>query len=198
MIRKEYHPHGEQLSAYIDSMLDIPKMRGIGEHLHACAACRGLEADLRRTKKLVRGLPGPPLPPADFWASAYRQLRVDDRERARAKRSLWAVLRSPEQLAHRRWAVGIAAAAIAVGIFNAPSAPTMHTTPPFRISAGSTLSPQDISPDVSSLAELHTDSVSRLPLADLDRQKMIAADVQQGSGLPANIPEAGGDADASF
>ena len=197
---KEYHPHGEQLSAYIDSMLDIPKMRGIGEHLHVCAVCRGLEADLRHTKGLIRGLPGPSLPPTDFWASAYRQLRVDDRERAGAKRPFWAVLSSPEQLAHRRWAVGITAAAVAVGIFNAPLTSTVRPvkTPPLRVSVVSTLSPQDVSPDVSSLAELHTDSVSCLPLADPDRQKMIAADVQQSSIPPADGPEAVADADASF
>jgi len=71
-------------------------------------------------------------------------------------------------------------------------------TPPLRVSVASTLSPQDVSPDVSSLAELHTDSVSRLPLADPDRQKMIAADVQQSSIPPADGPEAVADADTSF
>ena len=205
MTRKENHPHGEQLSAYIDSMLDIPKMRGVGEHLRVCAACRGFEADLRRTKQLVRGLPGPPAPPLDFWTGAYRQLRTDDHERAGARRPFWAVLRSPEQLAHRRWAVGIAAVAVAVGIFNAPpmSAPNLVRTPSVRVSSASNLSPsvlfpQDVSPDVSSLAELHTDSVSCLPLADPDRQKMIAADVRQASVPPAARPEAASDADASF
>ncbi len=197
MIRNETHPHGEQLSAYIDSMLDIARMRGIGEHLHSCASCRSVETDLRRTKHLVRGLPDPVLPPADFWTSAYRQLRVDDRERVIAKRPLWTAWLSPEQLAHRRWAAGLAAAAVAVGAFSAgplmmaphsvPSAPAIRPLVPA----------QDVSPDVSSLAELHTDSVSRLPLADPDRQKMIAADVQQPESA-ADASEAAGYADASF
>lgn len=198
MIRKETHPHGEQLSAYIDSMLDVSRMRGIGEHLHACASCRNVETELRRTKHLVRGLPDPLLPPADFWTAAYRQLRVDDRERARVKRPLWTVWRSPEQLAHRRWAAGLAAAAVAVG---ALSAAPLTQAPPYVTSAPPAVRPlvpaQDVSPDVSSLAELHTDSVSRLPLADPDRQKMIAADVQQPESS-ADASEAAGYADASF
>ncbi len=198
MIRKESHPHGEQLSAYIDSMLDVARMRGIGEHLRGCAACRTVESELRRTKHLVRGLPDPLLPGSDFWTSAYRQIRVDDRERAAAKRPLWTVWRSPEQLAHRRWAAGLAAAAVAVGVF---SAGPLTQAPPRLPSAPAASRPlvpaQDVSPDVSSLAELHTDSVSRLPLADPDRQKMIAADVQQ-SGSFADASEAAGYADASF
>ena len=191
MIRNETHPHGEQLSAYIDSMLDVSRMRGIGEHLRGCVSCRSLEADLRRTKHLVRGLPAPTLPPADFWTSAYRQLRVDDRERAIAKRPLWTAWRSPEQKAHRRWAAGLAAAAIAVGALSVgPLTPVTENLPAAapRPAARPLVPAQDVSPDVSSLAELHTDSVSRLPLADPDRQKMVAADALEAAGY----------ADASF
>ncbi len=176
-------------------------MRGIGEHLHVCAACRSLEAELRRTKSLVRGLPSPALPGPEFWTAAYRQLRVEDRERAKTQRPLWQALRGPEQAAHRRWAGGLAAAAAAVGVLLAgPLTPAPHLpAPASRIiapTAPRALVPaQDVSPDVSSLAELHTDSVSRLPLADPDRQKMIAADVQPGAQLP-DTSEAAGYADA--
>ncbi len=201
-MRSITHPHGEQLSAYIDSMLDVSRMRGVGEHLHVCAACRSLEADLRRTKHLVRGLPDPALPGPEFWTSAYRQLRVEDRELAKTKRPLWQTLRGPEQTAHRRWAGGLAAAAVAGILLAGPLTPAPHL--PARAShlivpaAPQALVPaQDVSPDVSSLAELHTDSVSRLPLADPDRQKMIAADVRQGTP-PGDASEAAGYADASF
>lgn len=198
MKRTDYHPHGEQLSAYIDSMLDVSRMRGIGEHLHVCASCRSIETELRRTKHLVRGLPEPLLPSSDFWAAAYRQLRVDDRERAEVKRPLWAAGRSPEQFAHRRWAAGLAAAVVAAVAF---SAAPLTLAPPRAASTPPLVRPlvpaQDVSPDVSSLAELHTDSVSRLPLADPDRQKMIAADVQQPESA-ADTSEAAGYADASF
>ena len=191
MIRNETHPHGEQLSAYIDSMLDVPRMRGIGEHLRGCVSCRNREADLRRTKHLVRDLPAPALPSADFWTSAYRQLRLDDRQRANAKRPLWTAWRSPEQKAHRRWAAGLAAAALAAFALSVgPLTPVAENLPAAapRPAARPLVPAQDVSPDVSSLAELHTDSVSRLPLADPDRQKMIAADALEAAGY----------ADASF
>ena len=193
MMSKNTHPHGEQLSAYIDSMLDIPRMRGIGEHLHHCAACRSLEEDLRRTKGLLRGLPDPLLPAAEFWSASYRRLRVEDREQAAAKRPFWQAWRGAEQPAHRRWAAGLAAAA-AVGFFLAApltSMPPSVSPPPVL----AVIPAQDVSPDVSSLVELHTDSVSRLPLADPDRQKMIAADVQRS---PSDASETAGYADASF
>ena len=196
------HPHGEQLSAYIDGMLDVSRMRGIGEHLSACAACRSLEAELRRTKHLVRGLPDPVPPAPEFWVAAYRQLRVDDRQRAKTKRPLWQVLHGPEQAAHRRWAGGLAAAAAVALLLAGPLTPAPHLPlPASRLiapTAPKVLVPaQDVSPDVSSLADLHTDSVSRLPLADPDRQKMIAADVQQGA-QSSDTSEAAGYADAPF
>lgn len=177
-------------------------MRGIGEHLSVCAACRSLEADLRRTKHLVRGLPDPVPPAPEFWVAAYRQLRVDDRQRAETKRPLWQALRGPEQAAHRRWAGGLAAAAAVAVLLAGPLTPAPHlSVPASRLiapTASRALVPaQDVSPDVSSLAELHTDSVSRLPLADPDRQKMIAADVQQGV-QPSDTSEAAGYADAPF
>lgn len=54
--------------------------------------------------------------------------------------------------------------------------------------------PQDETPDVSTLVESHTDSVSRLPLADPDRQKMIAADARQ----TPDASEAAAYADGSY
>ena len=200
MMSKETHPHGEQLSAYIDSMLDVSRMRGISEHLHGCAACRSREEELRRTKHLLRGLPDPVLPEADFWTAAYRTLRVHDRERAVTKRPLWQAWHGAEQAANRRWAAGLAAVA-ALGILVAgPLTPRPHLVPLPTVLA---LSPaQDVSPDVSSLVELHTDSVSQLPLADPDRQKMIAADAQQSSSDSqqnlSSVSEAADYADTSF
>ncbi len=182
-------------------------MRGIGEHLRACADCRLRESELRRTKSLVRGLPDPALPSAEFWAAAYRRLRTDDRRKAAAKRPLREARPFPALPAPRLWAA--AAAAVAVGLF---SAVPFLAVPFLTVRQGGSLplhapaagivrsapvpSLPDISPDVSSLAEMHTDSVSCLPLADPDRQKMIAAEARQGA--PGDAPEAAGSADASF
>lgn len=190
---KSTHPHGEQLSAYIDSMLDVSRMRGIGEHLSHCAACRLTEENLRQTKYLVRGLPDPLLPGSDFWNAAYRKLRVEDRERAIAKRSSWQAWRSAGPVEHRRWAAGLAAVTAVGALLVSPISHSPRPVAPLSVQA--LIPAQDVSPDVSSLVELHTDSVSRLPLSDPDRQKMIAADVQQS---PSDASEAASYADASF
>ena len=196
MMSKQVHPHGEQLSAYIDGMLDVGKTRSIAEHLRACAPCRVAAGQLEETKTLLRRMPAPPRPGPEFWTDAYRRLRVDDRERAVPRRPLWEAWRGPEQAAHRRWAAGLAAVA-AVGAMIA--APLQHTQPGVMSRSPSPVSAQDVSPDVSpdvsSLVESHTDSVSRLPLADPDRQKMIAADARQASSEPS---EAAGYADIAF
>jgi anti-sigma factor RsiW len=196
MMSKQVHPHGEQLSAYIDGMLDVGKTRSVAEHLRACAPCRVAAGQLEETKTLLRRMPAPARPGPEFWTEAYRRLRVDDRERALPRRPLWEAWRGPEQAAHRRWAAGLAAIA-AVGAMIA--GPLQHTQPGVMSPPPSPVSAQDVSPDVSpdvsSLVESHTDSVSRLPLADPDRQKMIAADARQASSEPS---EAAGYADIAF
>lgn len=191
MTSKNVHPHGEQLSAYIDGMLDVGKTRGIAAHLRACTPCRSLVEQLQETKILLRMMPTPPRPDPEFWTATYRRLRVDDRVRVVPPRPLWDVWRGPEQAAHRRWAAGLAAVA-AVGAMLA--GPLTHIQQPIKSGLSMPLlqSP-DVSPDVSSLVESHTDSVSRLPLADPDRQKMIAADAQQ-----TEPSEAAGYADIAF
>lgn len=190
MTSKNTHPHSEQLSAYVDSMLDVSRMRGIGEHLRGCGACRSRENVLRQTKARLRDLPEPALPPTEFWTASYRRLRVSDREKAAQSSPLKQAWHGIGRDGSRRWAAGLAAAAVMASLLAGPLVPEPHSA-----SSPSVMVPaQDVSPDVSSLAELHTESVSRLPLADADRQKMLAADVQQA--LPESS-EAAGDADAT-
>ncbi len=192
------HLHGEYLSAYIDGMLDVGRTRAVAEHLRACALCRLAADRLEQTKALMRHLPAPPPPGPEFWAAAYRRLRVDDRERAHARRPAWTTWLRPEQAPQRRWTAGLAAVAAVGALLAGPLTHTPelakrgHATVP-TVSAPVPM--QDVSPDVTSLVESHTDSVSRLPLADPDRQKMIAADAQQSTD---NKPEAAGYADLAF
>lgn len=195
------HLHGEHLSAYIDGMLDVGRTRAAAEHLRACAPCRLAADQLGQTKALMRRLPSPPLPGPEFWAASYRRLRVDDRERAHTRRPAWATWLRPEQAPQRRWAAGLAAVAAIGALLAGPMThtPGMATHGPILprvVGAPRASAPmQDVSPDVTSLVESHTDSVSRLPLADPDRQKMIAADAQQPTD---NKPEAAGYADLAF
>lgn len=202
------HLHGEHLSAYIDGMLDVGRTRAVAEHLRACAPCRASADRLEQTKALLRRLPAPPPPGAEFWAASYRRLRVDDHERARTRRPVWASWLRPEQAPQRRWAVGLGAAAalgalLAVPLTHTPGpAPLVRPAPPAISAPVRVQAPaQDVSPDVDSLVESHTDSVSCLPLADPDRQKMIAADAQQSPDAQQvgdAKPEAAGYADLAF
>ena len=196
MMSQNVHPHGEQLSAYIDGMLDVGKTRGIAEHLRACAPCRAAASQLQETKTLLRRMPAPPRPAPQFWDDAYRRLRVDDRERAPRRRPLWDAWRGPEQAAHRRWAAGLTAVAAVGAMIAGPLAGTQHGIGPRPIPVIQPLPevPPDVSPDVSSLVESHTDSVSATPLDDPDGQKMIAADARKA---PAPT-EAAGYADIAF
>lgn len=196
MMSMNGHPHGEQLSAYVDGMLDVGKTRGIAEHLRACAPCRAAAGHLQETKTLLRRMPAPPRPPPQFWDDAYRRLRVDDRDRAVTRRPLWDALRGSGQAAHRRWAAGLATAAVVGAMIAGPLTGThLGTGPrPAAVSAPPADVPQADSLDISSLVQSHTDSASAVPLDDPDRQKMIAADARK-----AQAPtEAAGYADIAF
>ncbi len=190
--QKSGHPHGEQLSAYIDGMLDVSKTRGIAAHLRGCARCRVTAEQLAQTRTLLRTMPTPARPGPEFWTDAYRRLRVDDHERAVPRRMPWEALCGSGRAAQRRWAAGLTAAA-ALGIVIVGPMTVSHPPVQPMIPAAPVVV-QDITPDVSALVESHTDSVSRLPLADPDRQKMIAADAQQAP----DAPEAAAYADGPF
>ena len=192
------HPHGEQLSAYLDGMLDVVQMRDIAAHLGACASCRAAYQGLQQTKSLLNGV-HPPAPPApEFWAGAYRRMRVEDAaKRPALPRLSRQGLRDALQEPQRRWSAGLAAAAVIVAalvgplVSHGPGPMTAPARPPVAVAPDSV--------DVSSLVQAHTESAARQPLADPDRQNMIAMDdsfTADDTGLDptVNAPEAVTDA----
>ena len=97
----------------------------------------------------------------------------------------------------RRWSAGLAAAALIVGAAVSPlvSHGPSHVV---RLRAPATAASPD-SVDVSSLVQAHTELAARQPLADTDRQDMIAMDDSftsddTGPEAAANAPDAVGDA----
>lgn len=183
-MKNEQHPHGEYLSAYADHRLDIARMREIGVHLGQCAQCTQEVKRFESLRARLRGLPVPP-PDPQFWANAYRRLRVAQPARtARPRRGVFAPA--------GRWAAGVAAAAVAAGLMLSPLTHAPMTAPQNTAIVAPAPVAQDVSPDVAALVASHTDSVSRLPLADVDRQKMIAADVRQDTDLPDPADSADG------
>lgn len=194
--KTQWHPHGEQLSSYGDGMLDVATTHKVAEHLSNCVSCRTLVSQFAQTESRLRELPAPPVPGPEFWNAAYRRLRVEDRERATTRQMPWDILRQSGHLTQRRWAAGIAAAAVvAAAFFGGPIVtnfrPVVQTVPASHLVIPQA---QDDTPDVSALVESHTDSVSRQPLSDPERQEMIAADVR----LVPDPPQGAANADVTF
>lgn len=180
------HAHGEQLSAYLDGMMDVAQMHRIAQHLSVCPSCRASLDSLRQTKALLRELEAP-APAPEFWANTYRRLRV---EGASGQSGSWQdALRQSLRGTSRRWAVGVAALAalgaiIAAPLLSPPSNP--QPTQPALIESDFV--------DVSSLVRDHATSAARQPLADPDRQTMLAADVDDLADFGDTPMEASGDA----
>lgn len=184
------HPHGEQLSAYLDGMLDTWQMRQVAQHLGACAQCRALQNSLRQTKMLLREIAPPETPGADFWVNTYRRLRVEGETRPSWKASLRETLSAGLPSAQRRWAAGAAAAAVIGAAIAGPL--LTHSINSHPTSPGTIASATD-SVDISSLVRAHTESAAYQPLGDPDRQAMINADTDDGIGFNDVAAEATGD-----
>lgn len=194
--KTQWHPHGEQLSSYGDGMLDVATTHRVAEHLSICVPCRTLVSQFAQTGLRLREVPAPSVPGPEFWNAAYRRLRVEDRERTAIRQMPWDVLRQSGHLTHRRWAAGLAAAAVVaavvvVGPVVTSPRPVAQTLPSSHLVMPQA---QDDTPDVSALVESHTDSVSRQPLSDPERQEMIAADAR----LVPDPPQGAANADGTF
>jgi anti-sigma factor RsiW len=186
------HPKGEEISAYVDGMLDLTGMRGVARHLRECDPCRNDFEAILETKALMRHVPQPASPPAEFWTNAFRTIRVQERESQLQNAPLAERLGTAWTLAQRRWASGVMAAALlGVGLmFNQVGGPSPSVTPSTRAAE-----PADVL-DIASLVHAHTQSVALQPLADPDRQAMISADNE--SSADTSSMEASVNADSSL
>ena len=191
------HPHGEQLSAYLDGMLDVAQMRDIASHLGSCPACRAASDGLQQTKFLLAGIPAPDQPAPEFWTNAYRRMRIADTAKRPAFQPSWEAVRQAAREPQRRWSAGLAVVAVLAALLAGPLANNTHMPV-----AQPTVVPSNVAPadtvDVSSLVQAHTESAAHQPLADADRQDMIAMDASFMTGDPTDAaslsPDALGDA----
>jgi len=178
------HLHGEYLSAYLDGMLDIARMRSVASHLNACAACRAEYQSFQATKSLLHEAPAPAAPPQAYWDDTFRRMRT---EAAPHPLSLLDSLRGVLDASQRRWAAGVAAFAVVAALIGVPLAGN-HTVQPKPIVAAQV---QD-SLDVTGLVRSHAAFVAQQPLGDPDRQAMISADAQDDFGSATDtVGEAG-------
>ena len=191
------HPHGEQLSAYLDGMLDVAQMRDTAAHLGACPSCRDAYQSLMQTKTLLGKIDRPDQPAPEFWTNAYRRMRLEDAaKRSPFPRLSWEGMRDALREPQRRWSAGLAAAALVAAVIVSPVVD--HGLFPAPPTVAPVVAPAPDSVDVSSLVQAHTESAARQPLADADRQDMIAMDdsftADDNGPEAANAPDAVNDA----
>ncbi len=172
------HPQPELFSAYIDDKLDVAQMHQTALHLQLCEACRITCTSLRETRDLLHHLPAPSAPPPDFWTNTYRQLRVDV-ELRHANASLLGQVRQSLLGTQRRWAMGAAVVALLGAVLAAPLVNSELHSPAQTTKPAAIMAPDVV--DMSALVWDHTQSAAAQPLADSDRQTMLAADVDDGA-----------------
>lgn len=168
------HPHGEKISAYIDGMLNIPEMHHIASHIASCSQCQNIQTNLKEIKLSLRRLEKPVNPDPAYWAAAYRNMRVTNPEGARFPyRTVSPLSHAP----HRLWTASLAAAALLALALTAPSLqPQRSRTLSSSTASASAAMQSPDTVDVSFLVQAHTESAASQPLADTDRQDMIAMD----------------------
>ncbi|MDQ2688131.1 MAG: hypothetical protein M3Y28_09725, partial [Armatimonadota bacterium] len=120
-----------------------------------------------------------------FWTNAYRRLRVEGGVAAKA-RSPWETMREGLHGTQRRWAAGLAVAGLVAAAVITPLVSQGPTPPPPVVASDFV--------DVSSLVRAHAASAAQQPLADPDRQTMIAADVDDFPAAADAVGEASANA----
>lgn len=167
------HCGGEDLSAYIDGMLDGEMMRQVAAHLRDCVDCRRLYDGLSQTKSLLRTVSAPSSPPqAEFWAETFRRARLESpRPAARQPKVLlnWPALKYRWSIAAATAGVALAAGIIAFSPF-AGGGNAVHSAQ---------VAPSGPTLDVSKLVGAHAEYAAQQPLADDSRLSTILSDAAQ-------------------
>lgn len=154
---------GEDVSAYIDGMLEGDRLRQMSLHIEQCDACRGEYEALLNTRALLRKMATPAAPP-DFWANAHRAAR------------LAAPPKSSRVLPTLRARLGaVAGFCTAVG-----AAVLLLVVPGSRIAPGGSTS-QLPAPaavvDVGELVQAHASYAAAQPLTDRARVTMVTSEI---------------------
>jgi predicted anti-sigma-YlaC factor YlaD len=168
------HCAGENLSAYIDGMLDGETMREIAGHLRECVDCRRLYEGLSQTKTLLRTVSAPSTPPqADFWAETFRHARLQAPAPRRLPSWNWSALKY-------RWSIATAAAGVVLAaaiIAFSPLAGGNGSHPTVQIQpVGPTL-------DISKVVGAHAEYAAQQPLADDSRLSTVLSDAAQSDDV---------------
>ena len=187
------HPPEEELSAFIDDMLDIQSMLAVTVHIEECGLCRATCTAFRDNRRRMREVPDVSLESAAFWAGAYARLQEEQSIIDGGAPQTVQVFRTKPLIKHLRAAYGTAAAFVIAAILISTQighSPKPHQASiPARITVAQTVIDESDALDVSQLVRAHTSAASQQPLADQERQTMIAAENDEGAGNDLSRPE---------
>jgi predicted anti-sigma-YlaC factor YlaD len=169
------HPSEEDLSAFIDGMMDLPAMQSVGAHLDACAACRAIRDGFRENKGRLRALAVTPPESAAFWERAFDHLETGAALPNAESRSAPS-FQTRRPAFRSRWSYAAAAAVLimAAVAVRGPVAGLLkpRATQPTAISVPA----EEDAVDLAQLVWAHTSAASQQPLADPERQAMLAVE----------------------
>lgn len=169
---------GDNLTGFLDGMLDGETMRKADAHLRECESCRQEFRELEQTRHLLRQFKQTPeTPGATFWADAYRKARLEN-SRPAPRQGFSLGMR-------RRFAALAMSATVAasLGLTFFISEPTGNRA---RYSDPAQAFDQV---DVSSLISAHADYVAGKKLADTSNNRIIRSDLASSTaGDPALAP----------
>lgn len=159
----------EEISAYIDCMLDGRSMRRIARHIKACEDCRTASTQLvslRESLRLSRKSPGSAS--EEFWANAFRAARLDDEaSSAQSPALVLTGLETPRtRFSLRRVAALCAAAAVIIAAIAAPFSLSGHAPVGQPVEAAESV-------DIDAIVGSHAHATLNEPLVNRPRAVMI-------------------------
>lgn len=155
----------EELSAYVDGVLDGNTLRTIMSHLLTCDPCTRLVADFREQQAMLHNLRLQLIEPhSQFWANAHRAAQLSS-PKAAVHAPVFNLRLNFSQLA------GFAlAAAVGAVVASQVQLSSLHTVNVAPAQSGPSL-------DVNTLVRAHADYAAQQPLADNAHITMVMSDV---------------------
>lgn len=167
----------DQLSAYIDGMLDGRTMRLVARHLAECVSCQTEVKQLEATRDLLSTVKEPTTGVSTtFWADTYRMARLSKNAPKQTSRGFGGLVQRGGLL------VGTAGAALilAMALLSTPTA-VAPTNPVSALAADQI--------DVTSLVSAHANYIAGKHLVDGSNNRIIRSDAASlKTGDPSIIP----------
>jgi anti-sigma factor RsiW len=160
----------DEISAYMDCMLDGRSMRRIARHIKSCEDCRSSLSrlmEIRASMRQVRKSPGSAS--EEFWANTFRTARLSDEDAA--LKPEFTIVASPPRTTFsiRRVAAYSVAAAIILAAIAAPFSLGGHQPAGQPVEAAESV-------DIDAIVDSHAHAIIHEPLVNRSRSVMIESE----------------------